>query len=142
MSIAQSQMTNKRKDNDMKRKMITSLILVMCCAIASIPASADFPPSGISPQAIICDECGPFMYRCTDVYAENKQTHRYQYAGYWKICEYVYVQSYTRRVCDICGNMSISGLHGHGDQGHTPAYCEPLGYSNKLVCSLDGTVYN
>lgn len=125
----------------MKNKIFISLILVMCCAIASIPASADLPTSGISPQSIICDECGPFTYRCTDVYKESSRTHRFQYAGYWKTCEYVYVESYTRRVCNTCGNATINGLHEHGEKDHTPAYCEALGYYNSLVCALDGTVY-
>ena len=117
----------------MRRKMFTCLILALICVISSIPVSAD-----VMPRAIICDECGPFFDRCTDVYVETTKSHRFYVSGYAKTCEYVYVESYTRRVCDVCGNAFIAGLHEHGELEHTPNYC---GKSNYLVCEIDGYVY-
>lgn len=104
----------------MKKKIILSLILAMCCIMASIPASA---------ADDTCDECGPFVYLCYSTGEYTTSTH-YVYSAddYCTFECRVYV---AEKTCEECVTVASTRTHGHGKYNHT--LC---GASNSEGCSL------
>ena len=121
----------------MRSKFIVSFLLVICCLIASVPVSAD-----VTPRAIICDQCGPYINAdCHDVYENETKHHTFVYQGAQKTCYYVYVRAYTFEECAVCGQGWVTGLHVHGQKGHIQPYCGTDGYFNSLYCPIDNFTY-
>lgn len=107
----------------MKKKNIISLILAMCCIVASIPASAN------------CDTCGGndlvFAW-CRSTYEMGQSSHRVYEGSSGSIPCYYDIWVYEEgEFCDVCDAVTFERLHGHGKYNHS--YC---GAANSEGCSL------
>ena len=112
----------------MKKKIIISLILAMCCIVASIPASA-------VTDDVVCIEHGPWLELCGGFYKERTVAHNFEVEGYAKKCYYTEVRYYTRRYCEICAYEDETlHSHIHGYYGHE--YPELCGGETWNYCTI------
>lgn len=108
----------KQKDEErifkMKKKIIISLILAMCCIIASIPASAG--------EAATCPPHKSFIHLCGGYAGLEDASHYFvNAAGNTIRCGAQEIRFWTRSYCGICYeevNTSPRRTHKHGEQSH------------------------
>ena len=108
----------------MKKKIIISLILAMCCIVASIPASAE------------CDTCGGndlvFAWcRSTGRMGQSSHFVYYEDGRGGEPCKYDIRVYEEGEFCDECDSVTYDRLHGHGEYNHS--FC---GAANSEGCSL------
>ena len=96
----------------MKKKIIISLILAMCCIIASIPASA-----GENSEQGSCNPCGPWIKICSGFYEAIPKEHPASSGG---DCHYnLYIFSHEVW-CEQCVEQRPGNYtHSHGEGDHT-----------------------
>ena len=114
----------------MKSKIILSLVLAICCVIASIPASAA--------ETATCPPHTSFIKLCGGFAEEESQkiTHSYDANGDGYVdndCTYMIIEFYTAVYCSNCydemaNSMKTTHTHGIGDH-----IC---GESNYNACPL------
>ena len=123
----------------MKKKIIISLILTMCCVIAYIPASAT-----VTPTALICNPCTYLPY-CWDVIESYPDSHQAYDGDSYYVCTFTAYRAATIYKCTQCGENRgtfnpYTDWHSHGGLGHdNPRYC---GSANIRICAVDGFVYD
>lgn len=113
----------------MKKKIIISLILAMCCIVASIPASAN------------CDTCGGsdlIFAWCRSTGEMGQSSHRiYDNSPAGSTPCYYEIRVYEEgEFCDDCDTVTYGRRHGHGEYSHS--HC---GAANSEGCSLGHNNY-
>ena len=108
----------------MKKKIIISLILAMCCIFVSIPASAE------------CDTCGGndlIFAWCGSTGEMGRSSHRvYDDSPVGSTrCDYDIRVYEEGEFCETCDTVTFDFRHGHGKYDHS--YC---GAANSEGCSL------
>lgn len=119
----------------MKKKIIISLILAMCCIVVSIPVAASID-DGASTYDIICKPHGEFTYACGGGTPEEEaDSHEFTTSVGTATCTYTAYKSRTYISCGICNKIiNSSHYHSHGGYGHVnPSRC---GMENGNVCVL------
>ena len=124
----------------MKKKIIISLILAMCCVVSSIPVNA-------SARGNVCVEHGPFRYECcsnigsgaTAASGETPTltTHRYKVNGRTLTCEYIRFNAVTYQICDSCSTVMPDGNGGHGHGGWDHDDTNLCGGANVRGCFIN-----
>lgn len=106
----------------MKKKIIISLILAMCCIMASIPASA---VDEVAPTAITCKVHSSYYLACDYAMNVTTETHEVTLStGGIIICEYTNYDARTYICCGVCQYIvQDNRFHSHGDLGHTTNLC-------------------
>lgn len=112
----------------MKKKIIISLILAMCCIMASVPTGA----VGTSED---CPPCGPFTHDCGGFAEVRSAKHEYEIStDVYETCYAVEHLYYTISHCTKCLqpiNGSGERTHSHGVDSHT------CGAANNTGCPIN-----
>lgn len=110
---------------EMKKKIIISLILAMCCIMASIPASAT---GTCSPG------CSDWSYVCMDYDSTRELTHRYTASnGLTQTCTYLVIRYEHEAYCGVCHYPKAGDqTHIHAEAGHDVG----CGRSDYSCCAL------
>lgn len=106
----------------MKKKIIISLILAMCCVLIAIPVSAK------------CLTCGSFYEACSGKVIRDVQATHYYFDEYGSEAECTFYKTGVRSIfkCNTCHSTheTMISLHNHGWNTHE------CGKADHTVCSL------
>lgn len=110
------------KKNSKLALALAAITLISSLSVCSVNA-AEIPAPSVEPCGTICVQHGPYTRTCTGVTTTEPRTHRFEYQGYDKVCEYDYVLAWTRIDCDVCTYyQNRTEKHSHGYRGHDE-YC-------------------
>lgn len=106
--------------------LVIAVIMLVCVCGIHVYANARGGSCG--------DNHGPIVTSCSGMEYSLNRHHYFDYMGYTKRCDYLYVLAYTARKCGYCGQpLESTWSHSHGYRDHA-ADC---GWIN----SPDGTCF-